>query len=527
MNTSQKLHWAILGLFSLGLAGCAGLKPTPHEEFSQAEPANPSRGPASEGRFPAAFMNEGGGLEVDLELNKRIAESDEMLSEDVAQIANEPIDIPIEINNRVAAWITYFTQRERERTVRYFERGSAMKAEIERILEQSNVPKELYYLAMIESGFVQGAQSHAKAVGIWQFVPGTATNYGLQINRFVDERLSWIKSTEAAVIYLKDLKNVFGSWYLALAAYNAGEYRIVQAIMRGKTRDFWTLAEGNMLPQETLNYVPKFMAASIIGKNPEKYGIRYQATPGWGEFDVVLAPAGVKVNDLSRVTGIPREEFQRWNPDLLKGLVPYDRGGTFELYLPKNRAIEYGAKQSQIASLSRTQLQATKRSSTVGDYSIYVVRHGDTLSSVARTLGNSIRGLKQLNSLGQSSRVHPGMRLRYLTAKKESSNAGRLHVVKRNETLASIAQKHKVTPEQIVEFNGLPQPRVVEGQRLRVPAIFERSPGSDGAANIHLVRKGDNLSKISAIYGVPVKQLRKLNNLRGNNLIPDQEIRIR
>lgn len=508
------------------LAGCAGSNLLPGEKSKDRNPSERSN-PGDGERGPAAFVNEGSGLHLDPELDLRIAESDKLLSEfGVKQNLDEPVEIPLEINNQVAMWIRYFSQRERERTIRYFTRGSAYKRQIERILEQNDVPKELYYLAMIESGFVNNAQSHAEAVGVWQLVPGTAKNYGLQINRFVDERLNWIKSTEAAVTYLKDLKNVFGSWYLALAAYNAGEYRIVQAIMRGKTRDFWTLAEGNMLPEETLNYVPKFMAALIISKNPEKYNIQYQALESWSDFDLVEVPAGVNLKEISRLTAIPMPELTQWNPDILHGKIPNTTKGRFEIYIPRHRYAQFEAKQNAVNSLRRrgnpAQIALDEQQS---DFSIYVVRRKDTLSSIARTLGISIRNLKQLN--GITHRLHPGQRLRYPNVPAERTNVGNVHIVKKFETLATIAQKHKVSPAQIIEYNRMQTTQVFEGQRLRVPQPSDRRPGSSGRDNIYRVKRGDSWKRISRALGISVKTLRGLNPAAKFHLQPGEEIRIR
>jgi membrane-bound lytic murein transglycosylase D len=193
-----------------------------------------------------------------------IAETNPVLAEGSAENDKVPLQIPMEINRRVESWIKYFTVRQRDMTTRYLERGEPLRPHIEAILKENEVPPELFYLAMIESGFVTHAKSRAKAVGVWQFVKGTGKNYRMTINNNVDERRNWIKATEAAANYLKDLNNVFGSWYLALAAYNAGEYKIVRSIMKGKTRDFWVLAERGLLPKETMDYVPKFLAAHIL-----------------------------------------------------------------------------------------------------------------------------------------------------------------------------------------------------------------------------------------------------------------------
>ena len=244
------------------------------------------------------------------ELEKIIAENNPLMDNTDEKGEKIPIHVPVEINQRVSDWVDYFTVRDRERTVRFLERGIPLRPYLQQILKDNDVPPELFYLAMIESGFVTHAKSRARAVGVWQFMKATGKNYGLIVNSSVDERRNWIKATEAAATYLKDLNNVFGSWYLALAAYNAGENRIVRSIMKGKTRDFWALAESGMLPKETLDYVPKFLAAQIVGKNLEKYNLRIQpqTEDTWEDYASVTVPSGVSLKALAKASDVPYEK---------------------------------------------------------------------------------------------------------------------------------------------------------------------------------------------------------------------------
>jgi membrane-bound lytic murein transglycosylase D len=352
------------------------------------------------------------------EIEKILEETNPVLSDASGETDKVPLQIPIEINQAVRHWIKFFTERDRERTQRYFDRGEAMRPHIERILKENEVPVELYYLAMIESGFVSHATSRAKAVGVWQFMPGTARNYGLSVNNHVDERRQWIKSTEAAASYLKDLNNVFGSWYLALAAYNAGEHRIVRSIMRGKTRDFWALAEAGLLPKETLNYVPKFLAAHIVGKNMRRFGFeaRVEEENKWDDFDTVTVPAGARLADLARVTGVPLEVLRRWNFDLIRGVTPAARSGTVDIYVPKVHLAAFEEKKDEIAKLKRHPAGDQRGFASSGQgaagYQIYVVRRGDNLSAISRRIGVSVRTLMKINGIRQA-RIHPGQRLKY------------------------------------------------------------------------------------------------------------------
>jgi membrane-bound lytic murein transglycosylase D len=360
-----------------------------------------------------------------------------------------PLQIPIEINRKVSQWINFFTVRERERTQRYFERGEALRPRIEAILKENEVPPELYYLAMIESGFVTHAKSHAKAVGVWQFMTGTGKNYGLQVNRQVDERRNWIKATEAAASYLKDLHNVFGSWYLALAAYNAGEHRIVRSIMKGKTRDFWALAEAGLLPRETLDYVPKFLAAHIVGKNMKRFGFEIQLGPEdiWEPYETASVPSGTRLTDLAKVTEIPVATLRRWNYDLIAGYTPVTKTGSVDIYVPKGMAQKFEQQKEVIAKLKRYKVgkhgrtyYAAAREPTKGNgsYDFYVVRRGDNLYTISKHIGISVRTLMKINGI-RRGKIHPGQRLKYYNSPTTTTARAK----KRSRSVASEKVKRK------------------------------------------------------------------------------------
>lgn len=351
------------------------------------------------------------------EINKIISETNQQLSENGGEHDQVPLQIPVEINRKVEQWIKYFTERQHDMTTRYLERGEPLRAHIEAILKENEVPADLYYLAMIESGFVSQARSRAKAVGIWQFVKGTGKNYKMQINSSVDERRNWIKATEAAANYLKDLHNVFGSWYLALAAYNSGEYKIVRSIMKGKTRDFWVLAERGLLPQETMDYVPKFLAAELVAKNYKRLGFTLNSRPEdeWADWDTVSVPSGAKLADLSRVTGVPGDVLKRWNRDLLKGVTPFSPTGSVDIYIPKTEVAKFEAAKDDVAKVAQHLTRKERQRIARGEednYGYYVVRRGDNLSGISRRIGISTRTLMKINGL-RRGRIHPGQRLKY------------------------------------------------------------------------------------------------------------------
>ena len=190
-------------------------------------------------------------------------------------------------NEQVDKWVNYFQTMGRDRMETYLSRSTRYIPMMKNVLREYRLPEDLVYVAMIESGFSPNAHSFANAVGYWQFIESTGKRHGLKVNSYVDERRDPVLSTRAAAEYFKDLYGAFGSWHLALASYNTGEYRVSRSVMRYYTRDFWYLSSKRSLPRETVNYVPKFIAAVRISKNPKKYGfdkIDYQVPL---EYDTV------------------------------------------------------------------------------------------------------------------------------------------------------------------------------------------------------------------------------------------------
>ncbi len=241
------------------------------------------------------------------------------------------IQIPTETNPEVQRWIRFYTRQDRERFARFMKRGALYKTLIQDILIEHGVPSEMYYLAMIESGFARKAKSSAKATGVWQFMPATARLYGLRVDREIDERIDIIRSTRAAARYLKDLKKEFGSWYLAMGAYNCGLGRMRRAVNRHQTRDFWRLARRDAIPDETANYIPKFQAAMIIARSPERYGFARNSLYDFPEVRRVRVAARTHVSEIARRHRISITTVVSLNPHLLRGRTP---SKTYEVWIP-------------------------------------------------------------------------------------------------------------------------------------------------------------------------------------------------
>ncbi len=418
----MSMHWKhpAIVLAAVGFCSCAVLRPVPSEELVR-DPAAAKVNAAPLALSPAP--------DSPSEINKIIEETNPVLSESTGENDKVPLQIPVSINKRVQYWIKYFSERKHDMTTRYLERGEPLRPYIEAILKEYDIPAELYYLAMIESGFVTHARSRAKAVGIWQFVKGTGKNYGLIVNNDVDERRNWIKATEAAALYLRDLNNVFGSWYLALAAYNTGEFRIVRSIMRGKTRDFWALAEQGFLHQETMDYVPKFLAANIVGRNYKRLGFELNIEPEeqWAPWDKVSVPSGARLSDLAQASGVPLDVLKRWNRDLLKGITPNGKSGNVDIYVPKTEVAKFDEAKEQIAKLkhfkggSAKQRFASRGGGAGHGYDFYVVKRGDNIAVISKRIGISSRTLMKINGL-RRGRIQPGQRLKFYAPNASASD---------------------------------------------------------------------------------------------------------
>lgn len=254
----------------------------------------------------------------------------------------------------VQKWIVYFSTQGKSRFETVLKRGSLYKKQIHSILQKFELPTHLYYLALIESDFKVDARSPAQATGIWQFMPPTARNYGLRINQFIDERRDPWRSTVAAALYLKNLKNVFDSWFLAMSAYNAGESRIMNAIIRSGTRDFWQLSKIGFIPRETREYVPRFLAAVIVGEHPEKYGLNIDF-PDQPTVLAVRVPSPVHLETLAQKAGLSIEELRTYNPHFLKNFTP-PQPDSYRIWLPQGKNYNLDAlAQLEVVPLSKIQ----------------------------------------------------------------------------------------------------------------------------------------------------------------------------
>lgn len=231
-------------------------------------------------------------------------------------------DLPVEYNSQVRNWIHYFQTSGKSYFKLWLERYSRVSGPIQSILMDQDLPQDLVYMAMIESGFSSKAVSSASAVGPWQFIRDTGQRFGLQIRWWIDERRDLYKSTRAASAYIKYLYKMFGSWYLVAAAYNTGENRVKRLMRKHNTRNFWTLARRRALHPETINYVPKLIAAMLISKAPGLYGFRNLNPQPRDRFEYFMAPGGISLLALANHLKISDKLLTQLNPELIVLKIP-------------------------------------------------------------------------------------------------------------------------------------------------------------------------------------------------------------
>ena len=368
--------------------------------------------------------------------------------------------IPLVRNKKVDQFIDYFRTKGRRQFEIWLDRLDVYGPMLSSIIEECNLPPELLYLAMIESGLNPKAHSKAAANGMWQFIYSTGKIYGLNRTWYVDERRDPEKATRAACAYLTDLYNEFDNWYLALAAYNAGEGRIRRATKLHQTSDFWQL---HSLPRETRNYMPYFLAASIIAKNPLKYGFKRKKTKKPISYDLVTIEKSADLTVLANAANTSFKMIQTLNPELRQSATPSE---SYMLKIPKGNKNLFIKNYNALPESERFAPQFVS----------HKVRNGESLWTIARKYRISIHDLVAVNKIRNRSMIRigqkltipvPGMNIASIPRTQMQGYNKVTYKVRRGDTLGHIAEDYGTRASNIRKWNSLKygQP-IYPGQKL-------------------------------------------------------------
>ncbi len=377
-------------------------------------------------------------------------------------------DIPINLHSKVLKWIVYFQTRGKMTFLKWHSNGTKVTDTIKKILKSYNLPQDLVYLSMIESGFNNRAYSRVKATGAWQFMPATAKIFGLKITPWMDERRNILKATHAAAKYLKYLYNHFNDWHLALAAYNAGEGKVRRAIRRYRTRNFWRLTRYSYLKDETKNFVPKFLAAMIVSKNPRMFGfdlesLHIASMNREPEHTYIDIPHSISLHHLSRQINVSYKTLKNMNPELRSSITPPD-SKHYVLAIPK------GYEEKAINVIRELPEIEIRNSFS------YKIKRGDTIAKLAYKYHSSIHKIITSNPgldpyklrIGRFIYI-PTKAKPYAVKKTKNTSSAKIYRIKAGDTLSNIANRYKVEVKELLGRNNITNPdKIQPGQLIEI-----------------------------------------------------------
>ncbi|MGB3225991.1 MAG: LysM peptidoglycan-binding domain-containing protein [Desulforhopalus sp.] len=465
------------------------------------------------------------------------------LSEDVI------FDFPVVLNNKVDMYLDLFQNKQRAQFSRWLARSAMYRPMMEKELEKAGLPKDLVYLAMIESGYNELACSSAKAIGLWQFMKPTGKQYNLHIDKYVDERHDPLKSTMAAASYLSDLYREFGDWYLAVAAYNGGPGTIRGGLRKHKVDNFWDLAGKDYLHLETKRYVPKLIAALLIAKEPEKYGFTDISYYKPLRYDTLTVGPGMSLEAIALISDSTSKEIKKLNQELKLGKTPLNRE-QYEVKIPQATAEIAMKNLSRLHSIVST------------GYKNHKVKKGDTLSSISKKYNINKTTLLKVNALHNSKLAHGRiLKIPYNTIAYQLLPEGSqavaaykdnliLHKIKPGDSISKISKQYNVPPEMIVGWNGLKNVHSIRaGQQLALYIDYgsaRKAKGiiaevasvtadkkkskisiSEAAYQWYNVQNGDTLWTISKKFSTSTADIKKLNNLKSNLIHPGSQLKLK
>ena len=364
-----------------------------------------------------------------------------------------PHDLPLTVNDSVLAYLSFFQTRRGRATIENgLRRASLYQDMIRKTLKEEGVPQDLIYLAQAESGFQPQAVSRAGARGIWQFMAFTGQEYGLERTGWVDDRNDPVKSTRAAARHFRDLYQIFGDWYLVMAAYNSGPLNVARGVERTGYADFWELQKRDALPAETRNYVPIIIAMALVAKDPARYGIEVAPDKPL-QTDTVKPGRSVSLQLVADATDSSIENLRMLNPSLLRSVTPDGPG--FELHIPSGSAPRLDNALKMIPPDKWT------------TWRMYRFESGESLAAIAAKFHVTTASLTAVNHLEPDDPPASGALLIIPTAPHPVSRVIRYRV-RRGDTLDDIASRFGVTTADLRKWNHLRGSHAPVGARLKI-----------------------------------------------------------
>ena len=402
--------------------------------------------------------------------------------------------IPLTYNSHVRSFIELYANRRRQQSSRMLGLSYVYFPMFEEYLSRYDLPLELKYLAMVESALNPTAGSKAGAKGLWQFMRGTGAEYGLRVSTLVDDRFDPEKETEAACQYLKSLYARYEDWFLVLAAYNSGPGTVNKAIVRaGGTKNYWAIWP--YLPAETRGYVPAFIAVTYVMNYAPEHNL-YPQNPGLllHGTDTVMVHDRVSFSQIKECIGVPMEDLVFFNPQYTKRVIPGTRSYPYSLRMPTKYTLMFTQLEdsiySYVSKAEKTREVIEEKEEEVSNSFVHVVKKGESLGSIARKYHVTVANIKAWNHLKRET-IHVGQRL---TIYRSSSPMAQASKASKSSTSKSSGNK-KVT--------------------------------STPKVRTHTVKKGETLSSISRKYGCTVSELKKWNGLKGNTVKVGQKLKIK
>jgi membrane-bound lytic murein transglycosylase D len=412
-------------------------------------------------------------------------------------------------------------------------------------IEAKDIPGELALLPVVESAFVPDAYSKADASGLWQFVPSTGREYGLQQNDWYDGRRDIYASTKAATTYLKELSETFdGDWLLALASYNCGKGRVKKSIERNEYRnlptDYWSLD----LPEETEDYVPRLLAIAKLFAHADEYNIHLQHIPNRPYFEVVDIKSPIDLHKAAKLANTPLHSFLKLNPGFNRSstapqgphrlLIPVSQAKEFKknlAMLPYSERVTLKQYDEEVVAEIHPQEKHEEKSARIRGNEVktiltqYKVKTGENLTSIANKNNTTIKSLRLANNLAGNS-VRSGTRLLIpseaksnsipllATASKTKSANAQVYAIKKGDTFFNISQRFSVTPKDIANWNNITlKTALIPGRKLTIKSVNPQLASASSSIRLisYTVGKGDSLTQISRKFNVSVADLRKSN----------------